>query len=151
MSIDEIKQCPRSTFKLHVKEKCRESAFKSLIDAKNCHSKLANLSYEKLEMQPYLRDGILNCKEARLLFTLRTRMVDVGCNFKNKASLLCPLCSVASDDQQHLLLCTKIHSETMPDVSYNDIFGTDTCKMKPVLKVLKKSLSIREELLKPCS
>ncbi len=147
MSIEEIQQCPRSTFKLHVNEKCRELAFKSLIDAKNCHSKLANLSYDKLEMQSYLRDGVLNCKEARLLFSFRTRMVDVGCNFKNKASLLCPLCSVASDDQQHLLLCTKIHNAMVPVVSYNDIFGTDTYKMKVVLEELKKALSIREELL----
>ena len=89
MNIQEIKLCPWSSFKYLVSEKCRAKAFKSLIDAKNCHSKMANLSYSKFEMQAYLKDGVLNCTDARLLFKFRTRMVKVGDNFKQNKSLLC--------------------------------------------------------------
>ena len=151
MSIDEIKLCPRSKFKIIVREKCGTTAFKSLMVSKNSHSKLAQLSYSKLELQPYLKDGTLNCKDARLLFNFRTRMIDVGNNFKNssKHSILCPLCRRACDDQEHLLLCTKIHDVNIPDVSYNDIFSTDTNKLKIVVTELKNSLKIRKKLLKP--
>ena len=115
---------------------------------KNCHSKLGNISYVKLEMQAYLRDGILNYIEARLVFSFRTRMIDVGCNYKNKGSLLCPLCRGACDDQKHLLNCPKIHTKEIPNVNYDDIFGDDTSKMKAVLRELSDAMRIRDELLK---
>ena len=119
------------------------------MQSKNTHSKMAQLSYKKLEIQPYLKDGVLNSSDARLLFDFRTRMVDVGHNFKNsgKHSTVCPLCKQAGDDQEHLLMCTKIHTIT-PNVSYNDIFSTETSKLRTVPKELKKSIRIRKELLK---
>ena len=150
MGIDEIRECPHSQFKKIVKEKCRSVAFKSLIEQKNCHSKMGNLSYNELKTQPYLKDGVLNRNDARLLFQFRTRMIDVADNFKNdnKYTMLCPLCSESWDDQEHLLCCSKIHQKELPNVTYNDIFGNDTNKMKIVLTVLKNALAIREESLK---
>ena len=148
MSFHEIQQISYDEFKIVVKEKYTAVAFKSLMGEKNCHSKLGNLSYAKLEMQAYLRDGILNYKEARLVFSFRTRMIDVGCNYKNKGSLLCPLCRGACDDQKHLLNCPKIHTKEIPNVNYDDIFGDDTSKMKAVLRELSDAMQIRDELLK---
>lgn len=111
--------------------KTANKAFNFLIEKKKCHSKLSRLSYNKLNMQSYLKDGVMGSHDSRLLFQFRTRMVDVGENFKNYhgRSPLCPLCKEASDDQEHLLLCPKIHDGgTFPNTLYSDIFTDDTTK-----------------------
>ena len=150
LKLADIKLCSRNKFKGIVRESCCTVAFNFLIEKKKCHSKLSRLSYNKLNMQSYLKDGVMGSHDSRLLFLFRTRMVDVGENFKNYhgRSPLCPLCKEASDDQEHLLLCPKIHDGgTIPNTLYSDIFTDDTTKMAAVIKPLRDALSKREALL----
>ena len=46
---------------------------------------------------------ILQQKQGRILFKLRTRMISVRNNFKNKyEDLMCPRCKKEIDDEKHL-------------------------------------------------
>ena len=53
---------------------------------------------------------ILQQKQVRILFKLRTRMMSVRQNFKNKyEDLMCPRCKKEIDDEKHLLTkCEKL-------------------------------------------
>ena len=53
---------------------------------------------------------ILQQKQARILFKLRTRMISVRNNFKNKYEyLMCPRCKKEIDDEKHLFTkCEKL-------------------------------------------
>ena len=47
------------------------------------HSKVKNIKYDKLELQQYMADSKFTSNNIKLLFKLRTRMVQVKANFKN--------------------------------------------------------------------
>jgi hypothetical protein len=139
----------REQFKTLVATKCREAAFKHLMDLKTSHSKMASLDYEELKIQPYFVDKTINSNDAKLLFKFRTRMVRVKRNYRNNLTdLNCPLCESDEDTQQHLLLCPRIHTTTgLPAVNYMDIYSGDIVLMKKTIDSLKKALWKREELL----
>ena len=87
--------------------------------------KLANLS-SYYGMKEYLKTDRLNLVQKQLLFSLRTRMVMVKCNYRNKYgdNLSCSLCQTLS--QEFLLVCPGIleEEERCKEVQYLDIFGT---------------------------
>ena len=148
ISLLEIKELSHDRFKHMVKEKCRSAALKQLLTAKSNHSKMASLSYKELKTQQYLVNKSCHSGDAKLLFSLRTRMVKVRNNYKNgQADLCCPLCNQSADTQEHLLVCEKIH-QSAPEVAYDAIFGDDSEIIRPTLDILKNSLNIREDLLR---
>ena len=112
---------------------------------KGSHSKTARLLYKDLSIQEYLRDGVVNSADAKLLFKFRTRMVNVGCNYRHGCEdvPLCPLCQDAPDEQEHLLLCTALHI-IPPPVNYLVIFQCNPDSLSSVVKALKDALCRRE-------
>ena len=115
--------------------------------AKVQHSKMSSLQYFKLQIQSYLVNKSFHSGDAKLLFSLRTRMAKVRNNYKSGYNNLhCPLCGRNLDTQEHLLVCDEIHT-CPPGVSYNDIFSDDCERIRQTFVVLKKSLHIREEIL----
>ena len=87
-------------------DKQERSRIVQLKDRPN-RSKGKGLKYDKLEMQTYLWSDKLSLKEAKLLFKIRTRMLDVKTNFKNKYirkntpeydNLLCEICKTHIDN-----------------------------------------------------
>ena len=130
-----------------VQERRRNAAFKQLMAAKVQHSKMSSLQYGNLQIQSYLVNKSFHSGDAKLLFSLRTRMANVRNNYKNGYdNLHCPLCCHNLDTQEHLPVCDEIHT-CPPDVSYNDIFSDDCERIRQTFVVLKKSLHIREEIL----
>ena len=108
MSLEEIKEMSKNSFKTKVKLAIEREAFIFLIDRKSEKSKLKDLCYEELKMQEYLNSS-LQIGEKKLMFQLRTRMLDVKENFKHAyPDHVCPLCGSENDSQQHLLDCAKI-------------------------------------------
>ena len=82
---EKISKMKKETFKKLVCEKIREFYHSKLLeekDGKNM-SKLAWLT-SHYGMKEYLSSEKLNLDEKRLLFQLRTRMVEVRTNYKNK-------------------------------------------------------------------
>ena len=106
-------------------------------------SKGKGLKYDKLEMQTYLWSDKLSLKEAKLLFKIRTRMLDVKTNFKNKyitnsvklpEAIYCSFClSDSIEDQEHIIDCEAF--EQPYKIRYTDLFSQD---LKIVAENIKK-------------
>ena len=128
---------------------------------------MKNLNYNKLETQPYLLSNKINPQVAKLLFTFRTRMVDVKENFKNKyvsaqtqadTALSCPLCLSKEDSQEHLLSCKKLNQNLVINQSekicYSDIFSTSVEKnliaITALEKLMKKTVQMQCKYVTEC-
>ena len=98
------------SFKRIIKTKVKEAALSFLMQKKKGHSKLNNLIYTTLKMQPYFKSKRLNANQVKQLFRFRTRMSNIKANFKSKYTkigYLCPLKCGQYEDDQHLLKCSK--------------------------------------------
>ena len=70
---------------------CEASALEYLNKKKAEHSKVLQISHISWEMQPYLKPNTMLTEEAKFMFLLRTRMVDVRVNLSNKnKDINCP-------------------------------------------------------------
>ena len=87
---------------------------------------------------------------------MRSRMIDVKCNYKMKYSvggdvssdgLKCPLCLVAEDNQEHVANCVKLDVVNDKQYEYYDMFGEDQEKITFSLKSFMEKWKKREELL----
>ena len=122
-----MKTKSKSSFKNTVKKQARELALCTLTGEKKKHSKMDNLSYEKLEMQEYLRDKNINVNQARSLFRFRTRMTRFWENFKGgRPPQQCPECSKALSvaTQSHSFECEVLDSNININGNYWEIFET---------------------------
>ena len=145
LTFDEIKDLSHEQCKQLVKARCRLTAFPKLMEAKWNHNKMSALTYEELRIQPYFIDKTFHSGDAKLLFSFRTRMVNVRNNYKSSQSdIYCPLCDLEIDSQEHLLVCSKLH-ESPPNVSYSAIYQNDKSEMKVTFDALKRSLNLRNE------
>ena len=142
----------KEQFKLYLRQNLDIKAFKYLENLKENHSKVKNISYRKLEMQHYMKNSKFTIDNIKLLFKLRTRMVQVKRNFKSSfVSLECDLCQIDEEDQYHMLSCEVLLKECKElyndeSVEYEDIFST-TEKQLQAVKLFEKVLQTREKLL----
>ena len=62
--------------------------------------------------------------------------------------MLCPLCKIDNDTQEHLFNCTHIRDalQNNKKYTYNDIFTNDTNKLLNIAAILKKIIKTREKL-----
>ena len=89
-------------------------------------SKIANISYPKVEIQAYLVDPHLTTRLKQLTFKWRTRMIKVGWNYGVKEQ--CPLCQNADDTQDHLFHCKNIHGNCSEGKAISSDHNVLTCK-----------------------
>ena len=88
------------------------------------------------------------------IFTLRSRMVDVKCNYKNgKTDLKCRKCSIEDEEQEHLLNCVALSDNSVVTTStelptYKDLFTNDKDKIKNIGQILHNKFTL---LTKPCA
>ena len=136
-----------------MKDKVQNAAFKYLISKKNMHSKVKDLSYPRLESQVYIKSGLFSNDELEMLFSMRSKMIQVKCNFPglNKDEKRCSLGCPDIEDQEHILNCRYLseHLEDqsiLAEVSYQDIFNTVE-DQKNVVMVYKQLLEIRKDLI----
>ena len=145
----------KTVFKKIVRGKIIEAAFKYLTEKKKQHSKLNYIKYDMLKIQKYLTIEKFTNENKILLFKLRTRMVDVKINFKNKystANLRCRLCHGEDESQEHLLDCNVLILNCLElyndsDVQYEDIFSENVAKMLSAVRLFSKVLKTRDTLL----
>ena len=141
MSFEEIKNCSKDSFKETVKKAVRSTAFRSLTEAKEKHSKGKEISYENLNLQEYLQaDSPLSIKEKRFAFAVRSRGLDLRYNFKaGKSDLNCRLCKKNLEDQKHLLTCpalSNVGSTQTSQPSYGDMFSQNIEDLRQITKLL---------------
>ena len=152
LSLEEIASKTKYSMKKIVKEAAEKTAFKYLMDKKQDLSKLKDLKYNKLKLQPYLTCHQMNNREKKLAFSLRTRMAFLPSNYGVKTQ--CKLCQdpASEDNQLHLLKhCTTLQ-QACPELNnngseYEDLFGDDNEKLSVVVKLFDVALRKRVELL----
>ena len=113
--------------------------FKKLIKLKEGHKKGSKIKYKKLEIQKYLLSDKISVKEAKLLFKIRTEMLDVRQNFKNKyidksknddyneKLLSCPLCELHIDNAKNILKCSALDNNN--NDNFDELYSTRHMKL----------------------
>ena len=111
------------------------------------HSKSKILVKPKMVREPYFDDSRFSRCDIELLFSLRTRMLDLKGNFSNKYGLdiACRVCKVQVECQEHILKCEvlKKNVDVPSHVVYEDIFR-NVDKQLEVVKAFKNLLRERE-------
>ena len=151
-NFDQIKLMKTENLKEIVKNAIRKKAIEYLNAKKADHSKVRDLAHTKWEMQPYLKPNDIQTQEAKFIFQLRTRMVDVRQNYGNRYSeTICPNCKAAPDDQPHLLECpllADISTVATSSTKYESLFSSDLEEVVNVSRILNTSFRKRNQLLK---
>ena len=83
----------------------------------------------------------MNIKEKSFIFSARSRMIDVKCNFKSGLSdLKCRRCFKEDEDQKHLLSCSALSDNSIIDAGYlpqyEDLFSDSDKKIEKIGKIL---------------
>ena len=143
----------KDSFKNGLKKKLKEKATLFLFNYREKHSKTKNLTNFKL--QPYLTSDKLTTREKKLLFSLRTRSIDVKRNYKNKFkfNMSCSLCRDDSQEETetHLLECSKIITKiNTKDVKYEDIFSENIDKQVKITKIFNQVMKTKKLILNDC-
>ena len=154
ISEQSIQIMKKEAFKKLVKQKLNEKAFEFLFKTKEGHSKTKHL--KSFLFQNYLQTENISTKEKKLLFSLRTRSVDVKTNYKNKYkfSMQCSLCENASEEESemHLLKCIKISQNINPNIdlknaSYKNIFSENIDDQVKITKIFDAVFRTKNSLL----
>ena len=108
-----------------MKIKTKEYALKYLLTKKQEHTKLDNLIYSDLKLQPYLKSDHIPVHEAKNLFRYRVKVANFRENFKDmyrNTTTVCPFCTIHLDTQSHALQCVQMKLKMKMEGNYEDIF-----------------------------
>ena len=145
-TFDEISKLSKSAFKKKVAIACRQFTLNKLLNLKEGHSKGANLVYNKLKLRQYLSSNKLSVSDSKLLFKIRSQMLNVKENFRQKylnetESLYCQHCKNIEtstkqiQSQEHILVCDSLEEKVQ--VEYKDLFSLNMDKVKTALEGYK--------------
>ena len=148
----QIRGMKKEKFKKYVNDKVLDSAFNYLESLKQSHSKVENISYEKLKMAPYLKDSSVPIADKIMILKLRTSMINVKKNFSSMYNnTSCDLCdSNLQQTQRHLLSCSAITNNCSQlrnniQVNYSDLFSSVERQQK-CAQLYSKILETKERL-----
>ena len=147
LSEDRIKQMKKEAFKNLVKSKISRLTKEYLINLRSTHSKSVNLLHTNC-IKDYLKTDLISVEEKKVIFSMKTRSVNVKTNMKaNYSHLLCRLCFNPNEEESelHIMTCEKVKHAIdvnllFRNIAYRDIFGTlekQICAVKVWKKVLK--------------
>ena len=149
LNFNELRKLKEETFGKLIKKRTEEKALDYLAKLKQKYSKVRHIVHPKMEIQSYLEASDLSVHEAKFLFALRSRMIDVRTNYREKYFLkACPCCQLTDDTQEHLLDCYVLEEEgTMVDElpQYDDLFGANIEKQTNIARILRKKFSLRNK------
>ena len=157
LSFEQIKKSSRDQFKKLVDDAINNSAFKFLLEKQKKSSKVLHIKYQNLTMQNYLKSKEVNKYQAKFIFSLRSRMLDVGVNYPNKSnSKICPVCkdSNSLDSQQHILVCQQLCENEVVGNSppvYQDLFKENVSKQLHTSRIIELKFRRRKKLMKKTS
>ena len=100
---DFMRSKSKNSFKRLVKIKTKEYALKYLLTKKQEHTKLDNLIYSDLKLQPYLKSDHIPVHEAKNLFRYRVKVANFRENFKDMYRNTTTVCTIHLDTQSHAL------------------------------------------------
>ena len=146
-SFDQISKIKETLFKKEAAKACKDYTLRELNFEKEKHEKGENLTYNELKMQSYLSTSKLSANDAKFLFKIRSRMLDVRTNFEGlyKNNLICQVCMSHTDTQELILSCSALGNNNQ--IKYNDIFSKNLDIVIPILKQFKVLWKKRETIL----
>ena len=150
--LNDIREASFYTFESDIRKRIVKDALIYLNHEKASHSKVLHIVHSEMELQDYLSpsSGLVSL-EAKFIFMLRTRMLDIKSNYQGKYSNLnCPICDSQQDTQQHLLQCQKLKEENeivkqMPD--YDDLFGANLDSQLMINRIIKLRFQKRNKIV----
>ena len=95
-----------------------------------------------MAMQDYLCPNEISVDEAKFIFHLRTRMLDVKTNYSERyTDSLCPSCKIEEDTQKHLIECSKLDTDgdlvtKLPE--YDHLFSEKLDLKVSIAKIIKQ-------------
>ena len=154
LDVSDVENLPVATYQRLVKESALNQALKYLnglkVKENQQASKTSRIQHRKIGMASYLKPNQISIQEAKFMFTLRSRMLDIKCNYRGKYSdVICPSCKQEDDTQQHLLVCSSLNIDvvvagSLPD--YNDLFSENLSKQVQLSSILKACYDERIKL-----
>ena len=154
-SFEVISKIKVEVFKKKVAKAGRKYSFDKLMTEKERHKKGNLLKYNNLKLQNYLKSDKFTSTEAKFLFKIRSNMLNVKANFKEKYkknnqsdddSIKCELCMKHIDDQESILECASLN--ITESIKYTDLFSDDTSIAVKSTRIFRKIWRQREELMK---
>ena len=131
-SDDEIAKLSKGKFRKLIEEKIKSFAIKYLQTLALKHSKSTNIAKEKFGRKGYFTDRRFSKEDIQLLFSLRTKMLDVKSNFQNQFE------NENFEDENHLLNCSVLDGE-IGDEQFSDVYD-DIDKQLSAVRIFKKIL-----------
>ena len=151
LTFQEIKEMSEWSFKRLVKNRTKISAFKYLLKEKEKQSKIANIVYEKLEIQEYLNSGQCSTKISKLIFKARSETLDIKTQRKWKyADRICIGCKQNEETGQEILVCEKLNDENRKadnPINYTAFVENDLTKIVKAAKLIEHGLKQRQLIL----
>ena len=133
----------KNSFKNLVKIKAKVYCFFKLMKMKIKHTKMDNLFYSELRMQPYLKSNLFTAEQAKMIYSFRTRMSNFKENYRgSQGHSPCPLCFVHLDSQAMAFQCPTLKQEIKEKGNLDKIFS-EKIPLDLVIK-LTKILEYRE-------
>ena len=143
--LEALEKKSKYSFKNLIKKKTNEYEYRCLINMKISQSKtkMKNLEYKRLELQPYLKKFDANM--AICVFRFRVKMASFSENFKGQGPLKpCPLCGIHFDTQAMSFQCGKVKDKLKISENYETIFKEDISL--EMANTLQQILKIRENV-----
>ena len=101
LALEAIKVISKDAFQKLVKVAIHKAAFVYLNSEQQKRDKVKHVEHRYLKLQPYLCPGKFEIKEAKLLFQLKTKIIDVREKVKNKyPDTMCPVSMGICRDSQ---------------------------------------------------
>ena len=156
ISEDSIKKMTKYKFKKLVKQKIQIKASEFLYNIRDQENRTKSKNLKNYKFQNYLKCNNISIKEKKLLFSLRTRTVDVKTNYRNKYKLnmYCRLCKDTSEEEseRHLLKCKNIidNIDSNIDIStakYESIFSENIEDQVSITKIYRAIFKTQAKLL----
>ena len=156
LSDNSIQKMKKEAFKKLVKSKLNVKANEFLLNLKNSEKRSKSKNLKSFKFQNYLNSTKLSIKEKKLLFSLRTRSINVKTNYKSKFkfNMECRLCKDknSEESEKHLLNCTVIEQNIdsnvdLQNVQYENIFSDNINEQILITKVFDKVFKTRDFLL----
>ena len=154
LSLEDIENMPKASFKKMIKSKIKESAFLYLSDKKiKRNGKGIEIVHSKLEMQSYLQSEdqeIINAKR-KLIFQLTTKInFKVISHFKRMhTTTVCDGCKIEESTTKHTLECQSLLGKNeivtyLPQ--YIDLYGTDEKEQAYISRIFKDNVKRLPEI-----
>ena len=144
-----------ASFKKLVKTKVKSAAFDYLTKIQLTKSKSKHIKYKTFELQNYLRPGgSMTIQDKSFIFEVRSRMLQVKCNFKiGLKDLKCRKCATEDEDQKHLLKCPSLEDHSVSPYSdipeYEMLFSDDPHKIMILGNILRTKFKSLTNQTKP--